>query len=308
MYWSQYGLLRDTTCHRCPLGHGAIDHYWMQPSNHFYWTYQFREKDVEDCVKGLTEVHTEQTALPLSTDVVGLKILFKCAIQPIYIINLMQYYIVIFTDWYSDKAIIPCSWADAVMSPTLTDSLTIITSSPPMASYRFLIFTSKDQCFIIASTQDNYLSISDFISPTLSSLCFFPTIMHWTHFLPSLTSHPCLTKVRQTSLLILSTNLSCLLHWTQEEKNRIKPQQLDRLWCLPTIVLLPSSVLPCVWTVLSISDTTPKGQLNPTHQMLGNAGMHCCSQALQCCPALIPVPGRSVKKTSFCHPKSFNTE
>lgn len=163
------------------------------------------------------------------------------------------------------------------MSPTLADSLTIVTSSPPMASYRFLIFTSKDQCFI-ASTQDNYLSISDFTSPTFSSLCFFPTIMHWTHFLPSLTAGPCLTKVRKTSLLILSTNLSCLLHWIQEAKNRIKAQQLDRLWCLPTIVLLPNSVLPCVWKVISISDTTPKGQFNLTHHILGNAGMHSCSR------------------------------
>lgn len=168
----------------------------------------------------------------------------------------MQYYIVNFTDWCSDKAIIPRSKVDAVMSPTLTDSLTIITSSPPMASYRFLIFTSKDQCFIIASTQENYLSISDLTSPTFSSLCFFPTIMYWTHFLPSFTAGSCLTKVRQTSFLILSTNLSSLLHWIQEAKNRIKTQQLHRLWCLSTIVLLPSSVLPCVWTVISISDTT----------------------------------------------------
>lgn len=124
----------------------------------------------------------------------------------------MQYCIVIFTDWYSDKAIIPCSSVDAVMSPTLADSLTITTPSPPMASYRFLIFTSKDQSFISASIQDNYLSISDFTSPTFSSLCLFPTIMHLTHFLPSVTAGPCLTKVRKISLLILSRNLSCLLH------------------------------------------------------------------------------------------------
>lgn len=141
-----------------------------------------------------------------------------------------------------------------------------------MASYKFLIFTSKDQCFIIASTQDNYLSISVFISPTLSSLCFFPTIMYWTCFLPSLTAGP-LPHQSQTNLsfLILSTNLSCLLHWLWEVKNRIKTQQLGRLRCLPTIVLLPSSVLPCVWAVISVSDTTLKGQLNPTHPILGNA-------------------------------------
>jgi len=42
-----------------------------------------------------------------------------------------------------------------------------------MASYKFLVFTSKDQCFIIASTQGNYPSISVFVSPTLSFLCFF---------------------------------------------------------------------------------------------------------------------------------------
>lgn len=181
-----------------------------------------------------------------------------------------------------------------------------------MASYRFLIFSSKDQCFIIASTQENYLSISDLTSPTFSSLCFFPTIMYWTHFLPSLTAGPCLTKVRQISFLILSTNLSSLLHWIQEAKNRIKTQQLGRLWCLPTTVLLPSSVLPCVWTAISISDTTPKGQLNLTHHMLGNAGMHSCSQALQCCSALTPVLRGSVKmgtkRASFGHFKSFNTE
>lgn len=157
-----------------------------------------------------------------------------------------------------------------------------------MASYRFLIFTSKDQCFIIASAQDIYLSISDFISSTLSSLCFFPTIMHWIHFLPSLTAGPCLTKVRQISFLILSTNLSCPLHWIQEAKNRIKTQQLDRLWCLKTIVLLPSWVLPCVWTVISSSDTTPKGQLYLTHQILGNAQLFPGSAVLPC---LDPCPG-----------------
>lgn len=145
------------------------------------------------------------------------------------------------------------------MSPSLTDSLTIITSSPPMASYKFLIFTSKDQCFIIASTQDNYPSISVFISPTLSSLCFLPTIMHWTRFLPSLTAGPS-PHQSQTKLffLILSTNLLCLLHWLQEVKNTIKTQQLDRLRCLPTIVLLPSSVLPYVWAAISISVYHPE--------------------------------------------------
>lgn len=134
------------------------------------------------------------------------------------------------------------------MSPSLTDSLTIISSSPPMATYRFLISISKDQCFIIASTQDNYPSTSVFISPTLSSLCFFPTIMHWTHLPPSLTAGP-LPHQSQTNLsfLILITNLSCLLHWLQEVKNGIKTQQLERLRCLPTTVLLPSSVLSCVW-------------------------------------------------------------
>ena len=170
------------------------------------------------------------------------------------------------------------------MSPSLTDSLTIITSSPPMASYnKFLIFTSKDQCFIIASTQDNYPSTSVFISPTLSSLCFFPTIMHWTRSLPCLTAGPS-PHQRQTNLFfpILSTNLSCLLHWLREVKNRIKTQQLDRLRCLPTIVLLPSSVLPCVWAVISISDTTLKGRLNPTHPILGNAMLFTRSAVLPC--------------------------
>lgn len=160
-----------------------------------------------------------------------------------------------------------------------------------MASYRFLIFTSKDQCFIIASTQDNYLSISDFISPTLSSLCFFPTIMHWTHFLPSLTADPCLTKVRQVSFLILSTNLSCLLHWIQVEKNRIKTQQLDRSWCLPTIVLLPSSVLPCLNSAFH-KWHHPKGptQSNSSHaRECRNAQLFPGSAVLPC---LDPCPRR----------------
>ncbi|KAK4825808.1 hypothetical protein QYF61_002413 [Mycteria americana] len=56
-YWSQYGPLRDTTCHRSPSGHGAIDHCpldaTIQPIPHppssppiKSISLQFREKDV----------------------------------------------------------------------------------------------------------------------------------------------------------------------------------------------------------------------------------------------------------------------
>ncbi|KAK4828525.1 hypothetical protein QYF61_026947 [Mycteria americana] len=70
-YWSQYGPLRDTTCHQYPSEHGAVDHYPLDatiqsiphplnsPSIRFI-SLQFREKDVVgDLVKGLTEVHID---------------------------------------------------------------------------------------------------------------------------------------------------------------------------------------------------------------------------------------------------------
>ncbi|KAK4830182.1 hypothetical protein QYF61_008973 [Mycteria americana] len=70
-YWSQYGSLRDTTCHPSPSGHGAVDHYCLDatiqpippPPNRppiKSVSLQFREKDVVgDCVKGLTEIQID---------------------------------------------------------------------------------------------------------------------------------------------------------------------------------------------------------------------------------------------------------
>ncbi|PKU46894.1 hypothetical protein llap_2788 [Limosa lapponica baueri] len=69
-YWSQYGPLRDTTCHRSPSGHQAINHYSLdvtiQPIPHpmnsspiKFISLQFRKKDVEDHVKGLIEVQVD---------------------------------------------------------------------------------------------------------------------------------------------------------------------------------------------------------------------------------------------------------
>ena len=68
---SQYGPLRDATCHRRPFGHWAVDHYPL-PVNIQSIPYpvnsspvksispQFREKHVVgDSVKGLTEVQID---------------------------------------------------------------------------------------------------------------------------------------------------------------------------------------------------------------------------------------------------------
>ncbi|KAK4815207.1 hypothetical protein QYF61_021826 [Mycteria americana] len=67
-HWSQYGPLRDTTCHRSPSGHRAIDRYpldvTIQPVPYPLnsppiesISPQFREKDVVgDCVKGFAEL------------------------------------------------------------------------------------------------------------------------------------------------------------------------------------------------------------------------------------------------------------
>lgn len=129
---------------------------------------------------------------------------------------------------------------------SLTDSMSIITYFSPIV-YKFPIFILKDQCYITVSIQDNYPSISVFISSILSSFCFLPTTMHWATFLSSL-SVEALPLQSQThlSFLIFNTGLSCLLYWLNGVKNRIKTQHLDRLRCLSTAVLLPISVLPCV--------------------------------------------------------------
>lgn len=109
---------------------------------------------------------------------------------------------------------------------SLTDSLSIITYFPPVV-YKFPIFISKDQCYITVSIQDNYPSISVFISSTLSSFCFLPTTMHWATFLSSL-SVEALPLQSQThlSFLIFSTGISCLLYWLNGVKNRIKTHQV----------------------------------------------------------------------------------
>ena len=70
-YWSQYGPLRDTSCHRSSSGHDTVDHYPLDatiqsiphPPNSLLVksiSFQCREKDVVgDRVKGLTEVQID---------------------------------------------------------------------------------------------------------------------------------------------------------------------------------------------------------------------------------------------------------
>ncbi|GAB0185610.1 mitochondrial enolase superfamily member 1 [Grus japonensis] len=71
-YWSQYGPLRDITCHRSSSGYQAVDRYpldvTIQTIPHTLnsppiksISLQFREKDVVgDCVKGLTEIQIDR--------------------------------------------------------------------------------------------------------------------------------------------------------------------------------------------------------------------------------------------------------
>ena len=78
-HWSQYSLLRDTTCHQSPFGHRAIDYYpldvTIQPipypmnkSKIKFLSPQFREKDVvRNHVEGFTEVHITSVAFPLTS-------------------------------------------------------------------------------------------------------------------------------------------------------------------------------------------------------------------------------------------------